>query len=181
MPHPRKADPEKYCQYCGERLQRKIINGRLEDWGVFTRRKNCDVLCMAQAMVKEKVQLSAIRKRAENFKETKCEKCNATKNLHLHHMDFNPANNAPANTMTLCGSCHQKWHWANGRTVPKRPKATCTICGNPAEAKGYCMNHWRHFKKYGDPLLTKKSGRSDGTLLRETSNESQNSKPSETP
>jgi len=34
------------------------------------------------------------------------------------------------------------------------------------------MNHYRHFMKYGDPLLTKKSGRSDGIIVNETETES---------
>jgi len=167
MPMPRKTEPEKYCQFCEKRLERKIINGRLEDLAVFIRRKNCDVLCMAKGMVKEQAKLSALRVRAEKFKGGVCEKCGATRNLHIHHLDFNPANNAPANLMTLCGSCHQKWHWANGRTGHKRQKPICTICGKPAEGRGYCMNHYRHFMKYGNPLLTKKSGRSDGTIANE--------------
>lgn len=172
MPQHRKPELEKYCQFCGKRLHRKIINGRLEDSAVFTRRKNCDVLCMAKGMVKKQATISALHLRAERFKSDKCEKCGTRTNLHMHHLDKDLTNNAPANLMTLCASCHQKWHWANGRTIPKRPKTFCTICGQEATGHGFCMNHYRHFMKYGDPLLTKKSGHSDGTLIRETSTES---------
>lgn len=172
MPRPRKQEPEKYCQFCGKRLQRRIINGRLEDLGSFVRRKNCDVVCMAKGMKKEKVTKSAYHQRAKKYRTKMCEKCKSTKQLSVHHKDEDYTNNAPANLMTLCASCHLKLHWANGKTMPKKPKIFCTVCGKKAEARGFCMNHYRHFMKYGDPLLTKKSGRSDGTIIKETSIES---------
>ena len=36
---------EKYCEYCGKKLIRKRFNDRLEDFGVFQKRKYCDVEC----------------------------------------------------------------------------------------------------------------------------------------
>lgn len=38
----------------------------------------------------------------------KCEKCGATKNLVLHHIDFNPKNNVITNFLVLCSRCHPK-------------------------------------------------------------------------
>ena len=169
MPHPRKSEPKRYCQYCRKRLIRKIMNGRLEDLAIFTRRKYCDVLCMAKGMVKEKVSRSMYHKRAKRFLKNQCEKCQSVKQLSVHHSDGNITNNVPVNLMTLCASCHLKLHWENGNIIPKRPKTFCSICGKKAEARGFCMNHYRHLVKYGDPLLTKKSGRSDGTIINETS------------
>ena len=181
MPRQRKPTPERYCQSCGERLERKIINGRLEDLAQFIRRKNCNVLCMAKGMVKQKVDRTMYHKRARVYLKSNCEQCQTTENLAVHHRNGDITDNAPANLMTLCSSCHLKLHWQNGKTIPKRQKKPCTICGKPAEGRGYCMNHYRHFMKYGDPLLTKKSGRSDGTLIKETNIEYQNLSPSETP
>lgn len=172
MPHPRKQEPEKYCQYCGKRLQRNRYNGVLEDYQRFLKRKTCGVLCMAKWMVQEKVQRKSYGIRARKLRKKNCEVCNTTTNLGIHHKNEDWADNAPANLMTLCASCHMKLHWENGKTMPKRPKTFCSICGKKAEAKGFCMNHYRHFMKYGDPLLTKRSGRSDGTLINETETES---------
>ena len=167
MPRTMKAGPRRYCQFCKKSLTRKRFANSLEDYGRFMNRKYCDVLCMAQAMTKEMAGLSALHKRAEKFKKKNCEKCGTILDLGVHHEDGNPANNAPANLTTLCGSCHQTWHWSHGRVMPKRPKKFCSICGKPMAGRGFCMNHYRHFVKYGDPLLTKKSGRSDGTLIKE--------------
>ena len=174
MPRTMEQGPERFCQFCKRRLIRKRFPNSLEDFSRFMGRKYCDALCMAQAMMKEKATISALHKRANRLKKKSCEKCGAKSALHVHHLDGNPANNAPANLMTLCGSCHQKWHWANGRVMPKRPKISCSICGKKAEGLGFCMNHYRHFKKYGDPLLTKRSGHSDGTILNETKIEPKN-------
>ena len=171
MPHPRNPDPEKYCQFCEKRLERKTINGRLEDYAIFLSRKYCDVLCMAKGMKKAKVGASRCHQIAKKFKKVNCEQCQGETDLAVHHKDGDIYNNVPANLMTLCASCHMKLHWANGKIMPKRPKKVCSICGKKAEARGYCMNHYRHFMKYGDPLLTKKSGHSDGILIKETKTE----------
>ena len=42
----------KYCEYCGKKLERKRYNGRLEDFGVFNRRKYCNKDCMRKAFIK---------------------------------------------------------------------------------------------------------------------------------
>lgn len=160
---------ERNCEYCGKLLVRKIFNGRLEDFTRFLKRRCCDVLCMAKWQTKEKVVRTAYHQRARKHRKEACEQCNSTSQLHVHHKDSDITNNVPANLITLCASCHLKWHWQNGKSGTKRLKKPCSVCGKPAEAKGYCQNHYRHFLKYGDPLLTKKSGRSDGTLIKENS------------
>lgn len=174
MPHPRKQEPEKYCLFCKKRLERNRYNGVLESYQRFLERKTCGVLCMARWTVKEKVQRKSYGIRARKFRKENCEGCNTTTNLGIHHKNEDWSDNAPANLMTLCASCHLKLHWANGKEMPKRPKTFCTVCGKKAEGRGFCMNHYRHFMKYGDPLLTMKSGRSDGTILKEMSIESKN-------
>lgn len=168
MAHPRKKEPKKYCLYCGELLQRKRYNGVLEDYQRFLKRKTCGVLCMAKWMEKEKKTRSAYQKAALRYRKICCEGCGTSKGLSIHHQDGDWTNNAPANLMTLCVSCHMKLHWENGRVMPKWPRTFCSVCGKKAEGRGFCMNHYRHFMKYGNPLLTKKSGRSDGTLILET-------------
>lgn len=42
----------------------------------------------------------------------KCVVCSATKSLHVHHIDNWPMNNASSNLVTLCATCHRKWHAA---------------------------------------------------------------------
>ena len=120
MPMPRKPDPLKHCQQCGKRMNRKTINGRVEDMTVFRRRKYCNRRCMARAFIKIDPTLSALRKRVEGYKKGTCEVCAATQALSVHHMDENPENNRPSNLRTLCNSCHQIWHWHFGKTRPKK-------------------------------------------------------------
>lgn len=166
MPMPRKNDPEKKCAFCGKQLERKRINGRLEDRAVFLKRKYCNRTCMAQAMIQEEATLAALRKRAEQFRGDQCEMCGARESLAVHHLDQNPANNEPKNLMTLCGSCHTKWHWQHGKT-PWKTRGTCKVCGMPAGKLGMCQKHYQHYRKYGDPCLTKKRRGSGYELVRE--------------
>ena len=53
-----KPTPEKYCSSCGKKLERKRFNGRLEDYGVFLRRKYCGRECASIGFRKESVTLS---------------------------------------------------------------------------------------------------------------------------
>lgn len=39
-----------------------------------------------------------------------CEKCNALKNVHIHHKDKNRNNNELSNLEALCNSCHNKFY-----------------------------------------------------------------------
>ena len=45
--------------------------------------------------------------------------------------------------------------------APKR----CSVheCPDLSVAKSYCDNHYRHFRKYGDPLITKPRGAQPGS------------------
>lgn len=117
-----KQGPIKYCQNCGTKMERKRFSGRPEDMAIFLKRKYCDLTCTGEANRKENPGLSALRKRAIKHRKDKCEMCETTEDLQAHHLDENPANNVPENIMTLCGPCHTKWHWAHGKTIPKRHK-----------------------------------------------------------
>lgn len=167
MPMPRKADPIKNCAFCGKALHRKQINGRLEDRAVFLKRKYCDRTCMAHAFLQQDATLAALRQRAREFRGNQCEACGAQEGLQIHHKDSNPANNQSGNLMTLCGSCHMKWHWTHGKQ-PWKKQAACKICGMPARRLGMCQKHYQRYRKYGDPCLTKKKHGSGYELVRET-------------
>lgn len=48
-------------------------------------------------------------------KPSACEECHAEEGpvvLYAHHDDYSK----PLNVRWLCGTCHQKWHYANTRT-----------------------------------------------------------------
>ena len=166
MPMPRKADPKRYCTACGKRMERKRVNGRLEDRAVFLKRTYCNRHCMARGQRKRTVKPETLHHRARRFRKDRCEKCGATTNLALHHKDGNPKNNAPSNRMTLCGSCHTRWHWEHGKTTPKR-EGLCVVCGMPARKLEWCQKHYQRFRKYGDPYLTKKRSGSLWLLVKD--------------
>ena len=155
--YPTKSGPEKYCLACGVQLHRKRMNGRLEDFSVFLRRKYCSRECSWTGSRAESVTLSGAYKRATKLKAGACEECGSTSLVGIHHKDRNPSNNSSENLVTLCASCHTKLHWREGKR--SKPKASCTVCGKPAKGHGFCLMHYQRWKKYGDPLLTKRSGR----------------------
>ena len=153
-------NPKKNCQYCEKTMIRKRMNGRLEDLTVFRKRKYCDQICMAMNFTKDNPKREQWLRRSRVLKKDYCEVCGKTatetsdKELDIHHIDQNWRNNDPANIKTLCGSCHLKWHWKNGKLASvKYPP--CRICGKPSKGFGLCLKHYQRFKKYGDPLMTK--------------------------
>ena len=166
MAMPRKQDPEKYCLYCGAKLSRKYYNGTLESNHAFNRRKYCNLQCTGLAHMHENPSLDAIRKRYAHLLGNVCERCGATENLDLHHKDGNPANNEPSNRMTLCDSCHTKWHWENGKKPYKR-QSVCIVCGKPARKLDMCLKHYQRQKNYGSPYLTKRKHGSRFVLVDE--------------
>ncbi|MCH5315443.1 MAG: HNH endonuclease [Eubacterium sp.] len=148
---------EKYCAYCGKRLERKrFANGRLEDFGVFSKRKYCSMTCMRKAFLKignnnqtYRVSHSTSQKINELIlQRTTCENCGKSGNLDVHHIDGNYQNNNLENLKVLCRSCHIKEH---------RNKSLCKVCGKPMDGGlGYCDKHYRRYKKYGNPYIVKK-------------------------
>jgi hypothetical protein len=40
---------------------------------------------------------------------------------------------------------------------PERIGLSCSVCGKPQKGLGYCEKHYQRFKKWGDPLLTKRN------------------------
>ena len=112
MPQTIKPTPEKFCEICGERMTRKRYGKRLEDRGVFLRRRRCSQSC---ANARIEVTKSAHHWRAQKHKADSCSICQATQNLHVHHIDRDTANNTFENLQTLCASCHLKLHWKEDR------------------------------------------------------------------
>ena len=155
MPMPRKENIVKYCMVCGELMERKRYNGTLESNHAFNRRRYCNLQCAGKARLHKIPSIHATRKRYAHLLGTECEMCGATENLDLHHVDNNPANNEPGNRMTLCDSCHTKWHWGNGKKSPIA-KSVCRVCGGPGKGLNLCLKHYQRQKKYGNPYLTKK-------------------------
>jgi len=164
MPMPRKPVPQRHCQYCAAPLERKNYNGRLEERANYMRRKYCDQRCFGNSLRKEHPTLAALQKRASRLRGAECQACGATTNLAAHHVDGNPANNALPNLMTLCGSCHTRWHWGHGKKSLKR-QSVCMFCGQPARRLDMCQKHYQRFKRYGSPFLTKKKHGLHGFVL----------------
>lgn len=151
----RKDDPKKFCSACRRAMPRKRVQGRLEDRSVFLRRVYCDRRCMAKGQIRQQVKRGTLHWRARKFRKDQCEKCASTVSLSLHHVNKNPEDNQPNNRMTLCGSCHTRWHWEHGRVIQKQ-KRFCEACEEPARKLKLCQKHYQRFKKYGSPYLTKR-------------------------
>lgn len=130
MPQNIKPTPERYCPVCGTKMERKRYNGRLEDMTRFMSRQTCSQSC---GNTKAEVTKSALHWRAKKHRKPNCEQCQTTNDLHVHHIDRNPANNDPANLMTLCSPCHLKLHWREDRekrvgAMKRRPPQPCVVC-----------------------------------------------------
>lgn len=163
---PRKKELIKYCGECGDLLERKRYNGTLESNHSFNRRKYCNLQCAGRGNAHKNPSLHAIRKRYAHLMGVECEACRATENLDLHHIDNNPANNEIPNRMTLCDSCHTKWHWENGKK-PHKKRSVCLVCGEVGKGLSLCLKHYQRQRKYGSPYLTKKKHGSHFVLVDE--------------
>ena len=153
MGRKRKPTPEKYCDYCEIKLERKRFpNGDLECLLRFGKRKYCDRLCMARSfdlrhLPESQVGWSTCHSRArEIVKKGSCCKCGVMNAKDVHHKDGDWRNNSANNLERICRSCHNLVH---------KRKKLCRICGKPQKGFRLCVKHYQRFKKYGDPLLTK--------------------------
>jgi len=108
MPMPRVKEQEKSCERCGTPMRRSRFNGRLEDLGVFKRRKYCSLSC-ANTRVRPR-HWGTYHWRARQYRKSYCEACGLTEQLHAHHVDREPKNNEPQNIQTLCAYCHNYLH-----------------------------------------------------------------------
>lgn len=110
----RKTDPERTCGWCGAPLVRKRFStGRLEDRGRFLARKFCDTECQRAAQIDPgSTNRQTMYSRSRKFLKAKCERCDSTDRLHVHHKDADITNNDPSNLETLCVVCHNRHHSA---------------------------------------------------------------------
>jgi hypothetical protein len=120
MGRPAIAVDAKNCAACNKQMVRQVYNGRLEDRGVYARRKYCNVRCMGAARTLPPTSKSQLLVIARRLLKAVCERCGTDKRLQAHHVDGNMANNTPQNVMTLCISCHTKWHWEHGKKACRR-------------------------------------------------------------
>lgn len=125
--------PDKICEACGATFNRKRYgDGKtLEDMGRYRTRRFCSQSC---GNTKTVVTKDALHWRARKFKQAACQECRRTDRLHVHHLDRNPANNAPTNLTTLCATCHLKRHWREDRQfrvgqLQRREPQPCVMCG----------------------------------------------------
>lgn len=160
---------QKKCLNCFEPLYRKRFGKRLEDLGIFLKRKFCSMYCFREMSVKNATSISSARKRAQMQLKDRCEECGTINKLTIHHIDRNPLNNTPRNLKTLCASCHTKLHWKEDKKAkPKKYIGNCEVCGKYGLLKRkMCQMHFQRFKKYGDPLKKKvKVGRFSFKVVR---------------
>ena len=97
-----------------------------------------------------------------------CESCGNEHRLGLHHLDEDRTNNSPDNLLTLCASCHTRWHWEHGKRAWKR-LGTCGACERPARHLGWCNTHWTRVRRYGSPYLVRKRIGSSWQLVEDRS------------
>lgn len=104
--------PDKVCPVCGVTFNRKRYGGQLESTQRYRTR-----VCCSQACANSRVDVvkDTHHWRARRHRKATCAHCGTASDLHVHHIDRNPANNDPANLQTLCASCHLKLHWSEDR------------------------------------------------------------------
>ena len=116
MAMPMKPTPERYCEYCGKKLERKRLpNGDLEYLIHFNRRKFCNRDCMAKAFEqnpkkKDPSWMTAHYHARKICKPSPCFVCGKEVRTEVHHKDWNWRNNSPENLVRVCRGCHTKIH-----------------------------------------------------------------------
>ena len=116
MGRPRKPDPIKHCEQCGELMSRKRQrNGDLESMLHFGRRKFCDRKCMAANFDARPVTatpnwMTAHHHARKLVPKGPCEKCGNPKGMDVHHINEDWRDNRRENLIRLCRSCHLKIH-----------------------------------------------------------------------
>ncbi len=146
MGRPKLPTPEKYCETCGKKLERRpLSNGYEEPIASFKLRKYCSVACAKKAQTTKRLntpttshETSRARARRIVPMDVHCAICGKEGYTEIHHKDHNPLNNSPENLVRLCKSCHAKQH---------HPRASCIVCGQPVKGHHLCSKHWQAWRK----------------------------------
>ena len=152
MPQHIKPTPEKYCENCGNKLERKRFkSGVLESLLHFGRRKYCNFKCMGEAFDNKPIRDDTLFSSAHWHSRKAvppgpCVKCGVPNALDVHHKNGDYHDHSDENLERICRSCHNKEH---------KQRGSCVICGKPQKGHGYCNMHLLRWKKWGDPLKVK--------------------------
>lgn len=145
MGRPKLETPEKYCECCGKKLERRpLASGYTEPMFWFRKRRFCSVACANKVLGEERKKTpaptpKASRQRARNATPyAPCAICGMNGYTEVHHIDKNPMNNSPENLVRLCKSCHAKQH---------RQRSLCVVCGRPVKGHNLCSKHWQAWRK----------------------------------
>lgn len=104
-----------------------------------------------------------------------CQRCGIyDRYVHAHHVASRSRRpdlkHDVSNGKCLCGSCHQYVHHHPKEAAlmgllsdasyerAQKEKRLCLVCGAKHFGLNFCLKHYKRFKKYGDPLLTKPKG-----------------------
>jgi 5-methylcytosine-specific restriction endonuclease McrA len=103
----RRGPTERICRGCGEVFNREP--GKREIGRFY-----CDD-CRAAARIDSVGRLRTwdwerLRDEIIARDDGKCVRCGSTKDLQVHHKDWNHTNNDPSNLETICGECHRREH-----------------------------------------------------------------------
>lgn len=138
--------PEKYCERCGKKLERRPLkNGYLEPLYWFNKRRFCSVRCanVAKGEMRSLAPVTSAQSSRSRARKkvgpSSCSLCGKEGYTEVHHIDENPMNNDPSNLIRLCKSCHALQH------APEKGK--CVVCGLPVKGHGLCSKHWQAWRK----------------------------------
>lgn len=94
----------------------------------------------------------SVRNHALHENGNRCQSCQATENLQVHHLDENRENNDPSNLIILCCSCHAKWHAEHGRPelsalIQSHPQTTHVRKPPPIRICAVCNQEFQTYKR----------------------------------